>query len=104
MTWPVLLAGQWTTLPTPLEVRSPWDDRVVGTTSVGQDTDFEAVAAPAVTATPAMRAWPSHARIRTLRAVANGLRADREAFAGTLSDEAGKPLRDARIEVERAAF
>lgn len=104
MTWPVLLAGQWTTLPTPLEVRSPFDDRIVGLTSVGTDAEVEVAIAAAVTAAPLMRAWPSHARVRTLRAVAQALRADRDAFALPLSDEAGKPLRDARIEVERAAF
>lgn len=102
--WPVLLAGQWTTLPATLDVRSPFDDRVIGRTSVGQDADFEAAAAAAVAATPAMRAWPSHARMRTLRAVAEALRAGRDDIALTLSDEAGKPLRDARTEVERAAF
>jgi acyl-CoA reductase-like NAD-dependent aldehyde dehydrogenase len=102
--WPVLLAGQWTPLPAPLEVRSPFNNRLVGLTGVGDEGHFEAAATAAVAAAPAMRSWPSHARIRTLRAVANALRADRDTFALTLSDEAGKPLRDARIEVERAAF
>lgn len=104
MNWPVLCAGQWVTLPTPLDVLSPYDGRVVGRTSVGQDADFEAAAAAAVAAAPAMRRWPAHARMATLRAVANGLRADREAIALILSDEAGKPIRDARTEVDRAAF
>lgn len=102
--WPVLLAGHWTTLPVTLDVRSPFDDRIVGITGVGQEDEFETAAAAALATAPAMRAWPSHARIRTLRAVANALRSDRDAFALTLSDEAGKPLRDARVEVERAAF
>ncbi len=104
MNWPVLLAGQWVTLPTSLDVRSPFDGRVVGQTTVGQDADFEAAAAAAVTAAPVMRRWPAHARIQTLRAVANAIRADHESLALTLSDEAGKPLRDARTEVDRAAF
>ena len=104
MNWPVLCAGQWVTLPTPLDVISPYDGRVVGRTSVGRDEDFESVAAAAVAAAPVMRRWPAHARMATLRAVADGLRADREAIALILSDEAGKPIRDARTEVERAAF
>jgi acyl-CoA reductase-like NAD-dependent aldehyde dehydrogenase len=104
MNWPVLCAGQWVTLPTPLDVLSPFDGRVVGRTSVGQDADFETAAAAAVAAAPVMRRWPAYARIATLRAVADGLRADREAIALTLSDEAGKPIRDARTEVDRAAF
>jgi len=101
---PVLLAGQWTTLATPLEVRSPFDGRVVGQTTLGRDADFEIAAAAAVAATDTMRRWPSHARVHTLRAVATALRTDRESFALTIADEAGKPVRDARTEVERAAF
>lgn len=104
MNWPVLCAGQWVTLPTPLDVLSPYDGRVIGRTGAGQDADFEKAAAAAVAAVPVMRRWPAHARMATLRAVANGLRADREAIALTLSDEAGKPIRDARTEVDRAAF
>ena len=104
MNWPVLCAGQWVTLSTPLDVLSPYDGRVVGRTSVGRDEDFEKAAAAAVAAAPAMRRWPAHARMATLRAVADGLRADREAIALILSDEAGKPIRDARTEVDRAAF
>lgn len=104
MNWPVLCAGQWVTLPTSLDVLSPYDGRVVGRTSVGGDADFESAAAAAVAAAPTMKRWPAHARIATLRAVANGLRADREAIALILSDEAGKPIRDARTEVDRAAF
>lgn len=102
--WPVLIAGSWSTLGSPLVVRSPWDDRVVGQTSAGGDAEFEAATAAAVAAAPAMRNWPSHARVATLRAVARALRADAEAAALTVSDEAGKPIRDARIEVDRAAF
>lgn len=102
--WPVLLAGRWTTLQAPLPVLSPWDSRLVGTTSAGGDEAFEAAAAAAVEAAPAMRRWPAHARMRTLRGVAEGLRADREAIALVLCGEAGKPIRDARIEVDRAAF
>lgn len=102
--WPVLLAGRWTTCSTPLPVLSPWDGTPVGTTSAGDDPAFEAAAQAAVDATDTMRRWPAHARVRTLRAVAAGLRADREAIALVLCGEAGKPLRDARVEVDRAAF
>ena len=104
MNWPVLRAGQWVNLPTTLDVRSPFDGRVVGQTTVGQDADFEVAAAAAEAAAPAMRRWPAHARIQTLRAVADALRDDRESLALTLADEAGKPMRDARTEVDRAAF
>jgi glyceraldehyde-3-phosphate dehydrogenase (NADP+) len=102
--WPVLLAGHWVTTAHKLDVISPWDGSVVGTTWVGDDETFEAAAQAAVAATGVMREWPLHARIRTLRAVAAALRADRDHVAGVLSGEAGKPLREAQTEVDRAAF
>lgn len=102
--WPVCLAGRWTTLPSRLDVRSPWDGRVVGTTSAGGDAEFEHTAQAAVDAAPRMAAWPVHARVATLRAVAAALRADRTAAAAIICDEAGKPMRDALVEADRAAF
>ncbi len=102
--WPVCLAGVWQPLTRRLDVRSPWDDRLVGTTWVGGDDQFEAAASAAVAAAPAMARWPAHARVATLRGVAAGLRSRRDDLALVLSDEAGKPLRDARVEVDRAAF
>lgn len=101
--WPILLAGRWVTTPHPLDVTCPWDGAIVGRTWAGGDDVFEEAAQAAVAAAPVMRDWPIHARMRTLRQVATALRADRETWAAVLAGEAGKPLRDARTEVDRAA-
>ncbi len=101
---PVCLAGRWTTPASRLDVRSPWDGRIVGATYAAGDAEFEQAAAAAVDAAPQMAAWPAHARVATLRAVATALRADRVPAATLVCDEAGKPMRDALVEVDRAAF
>ena len=55
-------------------------------------------------AAPVMAALPAFRRAEILRSVAAGLAADREAIGRTIAGEAGKPLRDARTEVDRAAM
>lgn len=103
-TVPVLLAGRWIDSGTPLEVTSPYDGGIVGRTWLGGDSEVDAAADAAVAAAPVLASWPAHARVATLRAVAAAMRADRDALALVVCDEAGKPLRDARLEVDRAAF
>lgn len=101
--WPVLLAGRWITAPEALDVNSPYNGALVGKTWLGGDAEFERAAQAAVAARDAMRGWPVHARQRTLRQVATRLRAERDSCALVLAGETGKPLRDALVEVERAA-
>jgi acyl-CoA reductase-like NAD-dependent aldehyde dehydrogenase len=48
------------------------------------------------------RVMPSHERYTILRRIHDGILAQREEFARGIVDEAGKPIRDARGEVDRA--
>lgn len=55
----------------------------------------------------AQRAWRATSvveRCRLLTALGRELRADRERFARTISQEMGKPLREARAEVDKSAW
>jgi len=60
-----------------------------------------AVDAAASTA-EAWGAVPGHERARVLRAVSERLRSDREVLARLIASEVGKPIVDARVEVDRA--
>ena len=60
--------------------------------------------APASPPRPVVAALPLHERSRILREVSAALRERRETFARCIVQEAGKPLRDARTEVDRAAM
>jgi len=99
-----LLAGHWITTPHALDVTTPWDNALVGQTWLGDDGTFEEAAEAAVAARDTMRDWPLHARVRTLRDVAQALRAGRDRWGLVLAGETGKPMRDALTEVDRAAF
>jgi glyceraldehyde-3-phosphate dehydrogenase (NADP+) len=87
-----------------LEVVSPYDGAVVGTTYLASGEQVEQATQACVDAAPVMAALPLHERLRLLRALADGIRANREELAQALVGEAGKPIRDALTEVDRAAF
>lgn len=103
-TFGFLLDGQWMSEGEPLEVRSPYDQSVVGTTYRASPAHVEAAVQAAVRAFENTRKLPAYERQRVLRAVAQGITDRHEDFARTIALEAGKPIRTARAEVDRAIF
>ena len=99
---PILLAGEWRETAERLEVRSPYDGSVVAVVAKASAADIDAAIAAAARAFETTRNMPAHQRSKILAAVSAGIAADREDFARTLSSETGKPIRDARTEVDRA--
>jgi acyl-CoA reductase-like NAD-dependent aldehyde dehydrogenase len=99
-----LLDGQWLSKGELLEVRSPYDQSVVGTTYRASPAQVEAAVRASVRAFEITRKLPAYERQRVLRAVAQGISDRHEEFARTIAREAGKPIRTARAEVDRAIF
>lgn len=66
----------------------------------GQTSDVDAEVAMARSAWPKWAAAPLSERIERIRIFANRVRADLEQFADTIARETGKPLWEARTEVE----
>jgi acyl-CoA reductase-like NAD-dependent aldehyde dehydrogenase len=83
-------------------VRSPWDDHEVGTLPIASAADMERAIASATAAARATAAIPRFERQAVLRRVAAALVEARERLARLMMEESGKPLRFARIEVDRA--
>jgi glyceraldehyde-3-phosphate dehydrogenase (NADP+) len=102
--WPIFVAGRWSDTPSRLQVRNPYDEGLVAETFLGGTAEFEQAADAAVAAAPVIGALPAFERAAILRQVAAKLAADRPAFAVTLAAEAGKPLKDATAEVDRASL
>jgi acyl-CoA reductase-like NAD-dependent aldehyde dehydrogenase len=86
--------GHWT------EVRSPYSGEVLGRIAKGGATETRRAldAASAALASP----LPAHERARILDATAQLLAARQEEAAQLISAEAGKPLKAARVEAQRA--
>ncbi|MBZ5719746.1 MAG: aldehyde dehydrogenase family protein [Acidobacteriia bacterium] len=99
-----LVDGKWIEEGDPVEVKSPYDGSVVGRVFQGRREHAEAAIAAAVKAFGTTRRLPAFERQRVLRRVAQAIAERKEEFARTLSQEAGKPIKAARTEVERAVF
>ncbi|MEK7668129.1 MAG: aldehyde dehydrogenase family protein [Gemmatimonadota bacterium] len=85
-------------------IRAPFDGAVVGTHPLGSAADMYAAVAANVEAADACRRMPAFERAACLRRVAEGLTVQREKFAAVLAREAGKPITQARLEIDRAIF
>jgi acyl-CoA reductase-like NAD-dependent aldehyde dehydrogenase len=101
---PFWLAGRARRSSTPLEVRSPYDGGLVGRTWLAGDPEFEQATQAAVGAAAVMRELPAFARAEILMRASVRLKERREEFGRVLAGEAGKPIREAITEAERAAM
>jgi acyl-CoA reductase-like NAD-dependent aldehyde dehydrogenase len=98
----LFIGGRWVEAGEPLEVRNKYTGEIIGTLPVARHVDVDAAIASAAEAAPVMAAMPAHRRAEILSGVAARLVARREEFARTIAAEAGKALKYARIEVDRA--
>jgi acyl-CoA reductase-like NAD-dependent aldehyde dehydrogenase len=87
-----------------IEIRAPYDGSVLAQVYQGRREHAEAAIAAAVRAFGTTRRLPAYERQRVLRRVAQSIAERKQEFSQTLAQEAGKPIKAARIEVERAAF
>jgi glyceraldehyde-3-phosphate dehydrogenase (NADP+) len=100
----VLLAGDWRHTGDAVEVRSPYDEALAAVVHRAGPAEIEAAIAAAERAFQVTRKLPSWRRAEILEKISAGIAARREEFARTIALEAGKPIRTARLEVDRAIF
>ncbi len=99
-----LLCGKEWTDGEALEVRSPWDQGLVGRVTVATRADARRAVDHAVASLRRTRALPRWKRREILEDVAAALIEQKERFAQLIVAEAGKPVRLARAEVDRAVL
>jgi acyl-CoA reductase-like NAD-dependent aldehyde dehydrogenase len=85
-------------------VRSPYDGSVVAAVHRAGPAEVEAAIAAAAEAFETTRRLPSWRREQVLDGVSDRILAVKEELARTISLEGGKPIKHARLEVDRAAF
>jgi glyceraldehyde-3-phosphate dehydrogenase (NADP+) len=104
-TYPLLLNGASAKgRGTPEPVRCPYDGALVGTAGAASAADVVAAIDAASHAAPEARAMPSYARAEVLQRLHDGAAARREELAALLALEAGKPIKQARTELDRMLF
>src|SRR3954447_18081059 len=101
----IYLAGAWIESSDPIEVRSPSrPEQVLARTFHAGPAELERAITAAVAAEGPMAALSAYERGDALREVGERIRANGAELAAQLAAEAGKPIRDAEVEIERGAL
>jgi acyl-CoA reductase-like NAD-dependent aldehyde dehydrogenase len=85
-------------------VRSPYDDSAVALVHRAGPAEIEAAIAAATDAFETTRRLASHERAAVLERISVLIAERRDDFARTIALEAGKPLKVAKVEADRASF
>lgn len=88
----------------PLEVRSPYDGALAGTTWNATPEQAERAIVETVRAAAVMREMPTSRRVSVLLGISSRIERRKEELARVMALEAGKPIKAARVEIERAVF
>jgi acyl-CoA reductase-like NAD-dependent aldehyde dehydrogenase len=98
------LDGRWIEDGEAVEIRAPYDGSVIARVTQARREHTEAAISAAVKAFGTTRRLPAFERQRVLRQISAAITERKEEFSFTLAQEAGKPIKAARTEVERSIF
>ncbi len=99
-----LVAGKWLKTGDAIQVLSPYDESLVAAVQRAGPKEIEQAIVGAAAAFQVTRKLPSWKRADVLEKISARIAARREELARTIALEAGKPIKTARLEVDRAAF
>jgi len=98
----LLIGGKWVEGGPALEVKNKYSGELIGTVVTARQEDVERAVAAAEKAAPVMAEMPAHRRAEILMHTAALIRDRKEEISRTIAAEAGKALKFARLEVDRA--
>jgi acyl-CoA reductase-like NAD-dependent aldehyde dehydrogenase len=98
----LFIDGQWVSGGPLMEVKNKYTGETIDALPVARREDVDAALAAAERAAPIMAEMPAHRRSEILGRAAALIRERREDLARTIAAEAGKALKFARIEADRA--
>ena len=102
MEYKLFIDGQWVEGGSLMEVKNKYTGEIVGSLPTARREDLDAAIAAAQRAAPVMAEMPAYKRSEILARTAARLRERSDDFAKTIAAEAGKALKFARAEVDRA--
>jgi len=102
MEYPMYIGGEWGSTSERQTISLPYDGTPVATVFRASTREVERAVEAAKAAAPVMREMSRHERAAILRRAAETMNSEREALAMAVCNECGKPLREARAEVDRA--
>jgi len=101
--YPIYVAGSFKVTAAPLDIISSYTQQCVFKTFAASADDYETAATAACAVRQTMQDLPVYERFRILTEIAQGILANRGELAVIMAREAGKPLKTAHGEIERAA-
>src|SRR4030067_168625 len=96
----LVINGEWRKTKKTCEVRAAFDNSLLAAVSEASEEDFKDAVTSAESAFKKIKIAPSE-RYEILKKASEIISEKKDEFAKTLSLEAGKPIRDARLEVSR---
>ena len=102
MEYKLFIDGQWVNAGPIMEVKNKYNGQTIAALPTARREDVDAAIAAAQRAAPVMADMPAHKRAEILLKTASLLRERSEDLAKTIAAEAGKALKFARAEVDRA--
>ena len=97
-----LVAGKWITAGQRVEINSPYTGKSIGNTWLGTRKDLEVAISAAENSSTELRHIAAYKRKAALLSVATKIRDHKDTFVRLMSLEAGKPIKAASAEVDRA--
>jgi acyl-CoA reductase-like NAD-dependent aldehyde dehydrogenase len=101
--YPIYVAGEFKITAHPLDVISPYTQQCAYKTFVAGSAEYETAVAAACAMRQTMQDLPVYERFRILTEISQRVLAIRDELAVIMAREAGKPLKTAHAEIERAA-
>ncbi len=102
MEYKLFIDGQWVNAGSMMEVKNKYNGQTIAALPTARREDVDAAIAAAQRAAQVMADMPAHKRAEILLKTASLLRERSEDLAKTIAAEAGKALKFARAEVDRA--
>ncbi len=99
----LFVAGKWVQGSGSMEIRNKFSGAVIGQVAVADEQIIEAALASAARGATVMARLPTHRRAELLLSAATKIREQRETLSRLIAEEAGKPIKQSRAEVDRAA-
>lgn len=98
----LFIGGRWVDGGPPFEVKNKYNGEVIGTVVTARQEDVTDAVTAAEKAASVLAEMPAHRRAEILLRTAQRLQERKEEIARTIAAEAGKALKFARLEVDRA--
>lgn len=98
----LFIDGKWVSGGSPIEVKNKYSGEIIGALPAARQEDVDAAIAAAERAAENIAAMPAHKRSDILARTAALITEKREDLARIIAAEAGKALKYARVEVDRA--